>query len=154
VSTGEEGITVKALRYTLISMVLMGLVTAFFGCGVSDDEYQKVVAELNGAKDQLSKANDRIAQLEDSLQEAQAKIGVEEPIGMETVTEAATGVQEKLAAAQQEAADLRAKVESLTDENSSLKGMLDKLKAQVSELEGKLKELKIPSGNTGLDLLK
>jgi chromosome segregation ATPase len=144
----------KALKHTLISMVLISLVTALSGCGVSQDEYQKVVAELDETRDQLSKANDKIAQLEDSLKAAQAKIGIEEPVGMETVIGAATGVQEKLAAAQQEAADLRAKVEGLTDENSSLKDMLDKLKAQVSELEGKLKELKIPSGNTGLDLLK
>ncbi len=137
----------KALKHVLISMILISLVIVFFGCGVSEDEYQKVIGELNETKDELSNANDKIAQLEDSIKAAQAKIGIEEPLKMETVTEVASGVQEKLAAAQQEAADLRAKVESLTDENGALKDMLDSLKAQLKELQGH-------SGNIGFDLLK
>jgi wobble nucleotide-excising tRNase len=126
----------KTLKHMMILIILMSLVIALSGCGVNEDENQAVVSELNETKDQLDKANDRIAQLEKSLKAAQAqgKIGI-----VDTV---------------QEAAELRAKIESLTNENSNLKSMLDKLTTQLSELQGKFKELQNPAGNMGFDLLK
>jgi predicted nuclease with TOPRIM domain len=54
-------------------------------------------------------------------------------------------MQDKLAAAQKEATDLRAKVESLTGENANLKGMLDKLKAEYAEIQKKLGGLQSPT---------
>jgi len=140
----------KILRHVLTSMVLAGLVFALFGCGVNKDEHQKVVSELKETKAQLDEANDKIAQLEKSLTAAkdQEKTSVKEPAKVDT------GMQDKLAAAQQETTNLRAKVENLAKENSGLKGMLEKLKAQLSELQNKLKGMKLPSGDAGSDLLK
>jgi chromosome segregation ATPase len=146
----------KNIKHGLTLIALTVLVITLVGCGVNKDEHQKVVSELKETKEQLGKANDKIAQLEKSLAgaKAQEKPSVEKPVKMETPAKVDTIMQDKLAAAQQETTNLRAKVESLTKENSSLKGMLEKLKGQLAELESKLKGMKVPSGNIGSDLLK
>ena len=128
----------KVIRCILILMVLTGLTIVMIGCGVSEDEHQKVVTELSETKAQLDAANSKIAQLEKSVKKLE-KVGT--PVAMDT------GIKEKLAAAQE-------KVKSLTNENSNLKGMLEKLKQQLAQLQSKLKGLQGSSGSLGSDLLK
>ena len=97
----------KALRCILIMLGLAGLTMAPVGCGVSEDEHQKVVSELNQTKALLEKANAKIAQLKKSSKSAveEAKTAIEKPEGPDL------GLKERLASAQEEAAGLREKVE-------------------------------------------
>ena len=115
----------KTVQKLLAPMALAGFLIALVGCGVNKDEHQQVVTELTETKALLDKANDRIAQLEKSLMaaQAQAKTSAKESVKVETPTNTDPEMQAKLAAAQQDATNLRAKVESLTNENSNLKSI-------------------------------
>jgi chromosome segregation ATPase len=146
----------KTLRCMLMLMAVTGLMIALVGCGVSEDEHQKVVSDLSETKAQLDKANTKIAQLEKSLLAAkgEAKSVVEKPEKVASPTDVDKGLQGKLAAAQEEATNLKSKVASLTKENISLKGLLEKLKEKLAQLESKLKGLQGSSGSVGSDLLK
>jgi len=126
-------------------IVALGII-AMVGCGVSKEDHEKAVSELSKTKAELDQAKTKMADMEKSLVEAQAQLKgqakkpspTETPPAQKQPETVDTGMQDKLAAAQKEAADLRAKVESLTGENANLKGMLDKLKAQYAEIQKKL----------------
>jgi uncharacterized protein (DUF3084 family) len=136
----------KALTQVLTWFFVALAVMALVGCGVSKEDYEKTVSELSKTKADLAQAKTKIAEVEKSLSEAQAKLKsqamqpapAERPAAVEKPAAVDTGTQDKLAAAQKEAADLRAKVDSLTGENANLKGMLDKLKAEYAEIQKKL----------------
>jgi len=136
----------KALKRLLTLFFVALAITALVGCGVSKEEHEKAVSELNKTKAELAQAKTKMADMEKSLSEAQAQLKsqakepspTEKPVLVEKPGAVDTGMQDKLAAAQKEATDLRAKVESLTGENANLKGMLDKLKAQYAEIQKKL----------------
>jgi len=136
----------KALTQVLTCFFLALAVMALVGCGVSKEDYEKAVSELSKTKTDLAQANAKMADVEKSLSEAQAQLKsqamqpapAEKPAAVEKPSAVDTGTQDKLAAAQKEAADLRAKVDSLTGENANLKGMLDKLKAEYAEIQKKL----------------
>ena len=140
----------RALKIILILMAMAGLMMALNGCGISEDEHQKVVSELNQTKSLLDKANAKIAQLEKSVTatQDQGKTGVKMPEGVDS------GLKEKLATAQEEANNLRSKVESLTKANIDLKGLLEQLKEKLAQIESKLKGLQGSSGSLGSDLMK
>jgi predicted RNase H-like nuclease (RuvC/YqgF family) len=108
------------------------------GCGVSKEDYEKAVSELNKTKAEL-------AQLKS---QAGKPSPAEKPAVAEKPGTVDTGTQDKLAASQKETTECRAKVDSLTKENSSLKAMLDKLKAEYAELQKKLggATQQLPSG--------
>lgn len=134
----------KAVKQVLIFSLVALAVIALVGCGVSKEEHEKTVSELNKAKADLAQANAKVAEMEKSLTEAQAKLKsqamqpqppAEKPAAVEKPATADTGMQGKL---EKEAADLRAKVESLTGENATLKSMLEKLKAEYAEIQKKL----------------
>jgi prefoldin subunit 5 len=128
--------TKKALMSILVTLGIIALV----GCGVSKEEHEKTVSELNKTKAELAQAKTKMADMEKSLSEAQAQLKsqAEKAAVAEKPSAVDTGTQDKLAAAQKEATDLRAKVESLTGENANLKGMLDKLKAEYAQIQKKL----------------
>jgi prefoldin subunit 5 len=128
--------TKKALMSILVTLGIIALV----GCGVSKEEHEKAVSELNKTKAELAQAKTKMADMEKSLSEAQAQLKsqAEKAAVAEKPAAVDTGTEDKLAAAQKEATDLRAKVESLTGENANLKGMLDKLKAEYAQIQKKL----------------
>jgi DNA repair exonuclease SbcCD ATPase subunit len=128
--------TKKALMSILVTLGIIALVS----CGVSKEEHEKAVSELNKTKAELAQAKTKMADMEKSLSEAQAQLKsqAEKAAVAEKPAAVDTGTQDKLAAAQKEATDLRAKVESLTGENANLKGMLDKLKAEYAQIQKKL----------------
>ena len=137
----------KALKQVLTFLVVTLAVIGLVGCGVSKEEHEKAVSELSKTKADLAQAKTKMADMDKSLSEAQAKLKsqamqppppAEKPAEAEKPAAVDTGTQDKLAAAQKEAADLRAKVDSLTGENASLKGMLDKLKAEYADIQKKL----------------
>ena len=144
----------KAFRQALTSIFVVLAIIAFVGCGVSKEEHEKAISQINKAKAELEKtvaelskskadlaqAMSKVADMEKSLSDAQAqpKIAANEPA-------ADTGTQEKLAAAQKEANELRAKVESLTGENANLQSMLEKVKAQSAEIQKKLEGAQMPT---------
>lgn len=137
----------KALKRVLTFLVVTLAVLALVGCGVSKEEHEKAVSELSKTKAELAQAKTKMADMEKSLSDAQAKLKSQamqppapaaKPAAVEKPAAVDTGTQDKLAAAQKEAADLRAKVDSLTGENANLKGMLDKLKAEYAEIQKKL----------------
>jgi chromosome segregation ATPase len=136
----------KALKRVLTLFFLTLGIIALVGCGVSKEEHEKAVSELSKTKEELAQAKTKMADMEKSLNQAQAQLQsqarepspAEKSAAVEKPTTADTGMQDKLAAARKEATDLRAKVESLTGENANLKAMLDKLKAEYAEIQKKL----------------
>jgi uncharacterized protein (DUF3084 family) len=132
----------RVLTFSFVTLAIMTLV----GCGVSKEEHEKAVSELSKTKADLAQTKTKMADMEKSLSEAQAQLKSQamQPAPAEKAAVAEkpaavdTGMQDKLAAAQKEATDLRAKVDSLTGENANLKGMLDKLKAEYAEIQKKL----------------
>jgi len=130
----------KALTRLLTFLFVALAALALAGCGVSKDDYEKAVSELSKAKADLAQAKTKMAEIEKSLSEAQAKLKDQavQPPPAEKPAAVDTGMQDKLAAAQKEASDLRAKVESLTSENAGLQSMLEKLKAEYAEIQKKL----------------
>jgi chromosome segregation ATPase len=133
-------------KKALISISIILGVVALAGCGVSKEDYDKTVSELSKTKADLAQAQTKITELEKSLSEAQAQIKsqpkeaapAEKPAAVEKPAAGESGMQDKLAAAEKEASDLRAKVGNLTSENDSLKSMLEKLKAEYAEIQKKL----------------
>ena len=137
----------KALKRALTFLFVTLAIIALVGCGVSKEEHEKAVSELGKTKAELAQAKTKMADMEKSLSEAQAQLksqamqpppAAEKAAVAEKTGAADTGTQDKLAAAQKEATDLRAKVDSLTGENANLKDMLDKLKAEYAEIQKKL----------------
>ncbi|MBN1102753.1 MAG: hypothetical protein JXL84_04975 [Deltaproteobacteria bacterium] len=126
-------------------LVSLGIIT-LAGCGVSKEDHEKAVSELGKVKAELGQANTKVAELEKALKDAQVRMkaqadkpaSVPAPAAVKKPDAAESGMQDKLAAAQKEAADLRTKVESLMGENAGLKDMLAKLKAEYAEIQKKL----------------
>lgn len=138
----------KALKQVLTLMALTIAAVALLGCGVTKEEHEKTVSELNEARAELEQANAKIAELEKSMNEA----GIRRPGLMGRLGD--TGAQEKLAAAQQEVASLRARVQSLTSENSRLQGLLESARSQLSDFQAKLEGFQSPTKNLSTDILK
>jgi predicted nucleic acid-binding Zn-ribbon protein len=144
--THERRISVHALKQVLMSILVILCLIALVGCGVSKEEHEKAVSELSKTKAELAQAVTKMADMEKSLSEAQAQLKsqakepspAEKPAEVEKPAAVDTGMQDKLAAAQKEASDLRAKVESLTGENANLQSMLEKLKAEYAEIQKKI----------------
>jgi chromosome segregation ATPase len=106
----------KSRRLVLISLSIL-TVFAFSACGVSENEYEGVVAELEKTKAKLEQANSRIAEFEESLQ--LSKMGPD--------------IIEKLKSAQQKAVNLSSKVKDLTIENERLRKELAEIKTEIKE---------------------
>jgi septal ring factor EnvC (AmiA/AmiB activator) len=103
-------------RLILISLSIL-IIFAVSACGVSENEYEGVVAELEKTKVELEQARLRIAELEGSLE--LSKMG--------------TDIMEKLKSAQQKAVNLSSKVKDLAIENERLKKELAEIKAEIKE---------------------
>ena len=133
-------------KVLMLILVTFGII-ALVGCGGSKQDYEKAVSELNKTKADLAQANAKMADMEKSLNEAQAKLKsqAEKPSPAE---KPAVAGKPGTVASQKETADCQAKVDSLTKENSSLKAMLDKLKAEYAALQKKLggATQQLPSG--------
>lgn len=119
--------------------IVSALVLTFLGCGVSTEEHEKTVAELNTARAELNKANAKIDEMGKTL----LKIPKIDP-----------ELKNKLDAAQQQARSLGAKVKSLTTENSSLNAKLSELEAMAGDLQKQLNAFQGASKESPLDLFK
>jgi len=136
-----------------ISYILFVIFIAFAlsGCGVSKDEHEKTVTELQKTKAELEKANAKIAKLE--LEKANAKIAKLEK-ALAGTPKIDAGITDKLRSARQKAIDLGAKVKNLTAENSVLNKNLEKLKAMFADLQKKIQSFQAQGTGSPLDLLK
>ena len=104
---------IKFRRLVVLTVALLG-VLLISGCGVSKDEHEKTVAELQQAKAELEQTKAKLAEI-DTLMEA-SKID--------------TKILEKLRSAQQKAGELSSKVKDLTIENEKLKKELAEKKVK------------------------
>ncbi len=104
----------EKLRKIAVLTVAVLTVLVISGCGVSKDEHEKTVAELQQTKVELEQAKAKIAEI-DKLMEL-SKIDTE--------------ILTKLRSAQQKAGDLSAKVKELTIENEQLKKALADIKTK------------------------
>jgi predicted RNA-binding protein with PIN domain len=104
----------EKLRKIGVLTVAVLTVLVISGCGVSKDEHEKTVAELQQTKVELEQAKAKIAET-DKLMEL-SKIDTE--------------ILTKLRSAQQKAGDLSAKVKELTIENEQLKKALADMKTK------------------------
>ena len=84
------------------------------GCGISKNEHEKTVAELQQTKVELEQAKAKIAEIDKIME--RSKIDTE--------------ILAKLRSAQQKAGDLSAKVKELTIENEQLRKTLADIKAK------------------------
>jgi septal ring factor EnvC (AmiA/AmiB activator) len=103
----------KFRRFVVLSAALVG-VLAISGCGVSKDEHEKTVAELQQAKAELEQTKSKLTEIDKIM--GDSKID--------------TKILEKLRSAQQKAGDLSLKVKDLTIENEKLKKELAEMKAK------------------------
>ena len=133
----------KVLMSILVTLGIIALV----GCGVSKQDYEKAVSELNKTKAELAQATTKIADMEKALNEAQAQLK-SQPGKPSPAEKPAVAEKPGTVASQKEGADCQAKVDSLTKENASLKALIDKLKAEYAELQKKLggATQQLPSG--------
>jgi chromosome segregation ATPase len=120
-------------------LIVATLVLTFLGCGVSTEEHEKTVAELNTARAELKKANAKIAAMD------QTRL---------TIPKIDPELKNRLDAAQQQARSLGAKVKNLTTENSSLNTKLSELEAMTGDLQKKLNAFQGASKENPLDLFK
>ena len=60
----------KVLTSILVTLGIIALV----GCGVSKEEHEKAVSELNKTKAELAQAKTKMAEMEKSLNEARAQL--------------------------------------------------------------------------------
>jgi len=104
----------EKLRKIAVLTVAVLTVLVISGCGVSKDEHEKTVAELQQTKVELEQAKAKIAEI-DKLMEL-SKIDTE--------------ILTKLRSAQQKAGDLSSKVKELTIDNEQLRKALADMKAK------------------------
>jgi CHASE3 domain sensor protein len=104
---------IKFRRLIILTLAILG-VLAISGCGVSKDEHEKTIAELQQTKIELEQTRAKIAEI-DTLMEA---------------SNIDTTILEKLRSAQQKAGELSTKVKDLTIENEQLKKELAAIKAK------------------------
>ena len=128
-STGKK----CSILFTVLLFVL-----SVSACGVSKDDYEKVVTELEKTKSELSQARAKISEMEKGLD----------------IPKIDTEMMEKLKAAQDKAGELTEKVKSLTTDNKLLSENVAKLKSMLGDLQEKLKSIQGNTGGLPLDLLK
>ncbi len=103
----------KFRRFVVLSAALVG-VLAISGCGVSKDEHEKTVAELQQAKAELEQIKSKLTEIDKIMEDSKID----------------TKILEKLRSAQQKAGELSLKVKDLTIENEKLKKELAEMKAK------------------------
>lgn len=104
---------IKFRRLVVLTVALFS-VFLISGCGVSKDEHEKTVAELQQAKAELEQAKAKLAEIDTLMEESKID----------------TKILEKLRSAQQKAGELSTKVKDLTIENERLKKELAEKKAK------------------------
>lgn len=137
---------IQAGRFAGIVLLAIGLT----GCGVSKDEHQKVLSELEQTRAELRKtraeleeANTKIFEIKKSFLTAQS----ESKIASRKYGREKKLMQAELVSARREAAILRQQMDELresfvraTREAVILKEANEMLRAKINELEGLLKE--------------
>jgi len=109
----------KNYHKIITSCVIIIFSLALFGCGVSKEEHEKTLAELEKTKAELKQAQTKIAELSGT-------------------GKSDTGLKDKLSEAQKKASDLTGKLKSATLENSALKDKIEKLKELLKNLQEKV----------------
>jgi chromosome segregation protein len=119
----------------MVSMAVFSLA----GCGVSKEEHEKTVSELNETRAMLEKANARVAEMEKSIL---------------NIPKIDPNLKDKLQAAEQRVGDLTQQVKKFTVENKDLNSQLSKYRSTISDLENQLKAFQEQSKNLPLDMFK
>jgi len=119
----------QGLTCVFVVVALIALV----GCGVSKEDHEKVVSDLNKTKADLDKSKADLSKAQADLAQANSKAAALE----KSLNEAKGQSEEKVAAAQKQTGDLQAKVDTLSKEKTDLEGMLEKLKTQLADLQKK-----------------
>jgi len=130
------------MRKSRLVLIFFIISTAFFflaACGISREEHEKAVSELNETKALLAKANARIAEMEKSIL---------------NIPKIDPNLQDKLREAEQRIGDLGNQVKKFTLENKNLKHQISEFKATISNLENQLKAFQEQSKNLPLDMFK
>jgi chaperonin cofactor prefoldin len=143
ISSLERRLIMKKFGQVLACVFVVVALIALVGCGVSKEDHEKVVSELNKTKADLDKSTAELNKAKADLTQANSKAAALE----KSLNEAKGQSEEKVAAAQKQAGDLQAKVDSLTKENADLESTLDKLKAQLAELQKKVGGAQAPAKN-------
>jgi len=104
---------IKFRGFAVLTLTLLGVI-AISGCGVSKDEHEKTVVELQQTKVELDQAKAKLAEIDRAMEASKID----------------TKILEKLRSAQQKAGELSARVKDLTIENEQLKKELAKMKAK------------------------
>ena len=125
----------KNHQKAMILMVMIFFSVALFGCGASNEEHEKTVAELNKVKAELEQAKKKLAEFSGA-------------------GSSDTGMAEKLREAQEKAGDLGEKLKAATTENSELKEKMGQMQSLIDELKQKLKDLQDKAKGLSGDLLK
>jgi peptidoglycan hydrolase CwlO-like protein len=118
---------------TLVAMIFFGF--ALFGCGVSKDEHEKTVTELNKIKAELEQAKKKLSEFSGT-------------------GSSDAGIAEKLRAAQEKAGDLSEKLKTAALENTELKKKMGQMQSLIDQLKQKLKDLQDKAKGLSGDLLK
>ena len=112
----------KKFGQVLTCIFVVFALIALVGCGVSKEDHEKVVSDLNKTKADLEKSKADLDKAKADLTQANSKAAALE----KSLNEAKGQSEAKVAAAQTQAGDLQSKVDSLTKENADLQGMLGK----------------------------
>jgi hypothetical protein len=139
----ERRLIMKKFGQVLTCVLVVFALVALVGCGVSKEDHEKVVSDLNKTKADLDKSTAELNKAKADLAQANSKAAALE----KSLNEAKGQTEEKVATAQKQAGDLQAKLDSLTKENAELESMLDKLKAQLAELQKKVGGTQVPAKN-------
>lgn len=118
-------------------------IIALVGCGISKEDHEKVVSELNKIKADLDKSKADLSKAQADLAQANSKAAALE----KSLNEAKGQSEEKVAAAQKQAGDLQAKVDTLSKEKADLEGMMEKLKTQLADLQKRVGGAQAPAKN-------
>jgi chromosome segregation ATPase len=130
----------KKFGQVLTCVFVVFALVALVGCGVSKEDHEKVVSDLNKVKADLERSAAELKKANADLAQANTKAAALE----KTLNKVNRESEEKVAAAQKQCGDVQAKVDSVTKENAELKGMLDKLKAQLADLQKKAGGAQVP----------
>lgn len=109
----------KLYRRGFYFLLVVFLIITISGCGVSEDEHEQILAELEKTKAELSQALSKIEELTGA-------------------DKAGSNIEGKLRQAQEKAGELAAKLKDMTSQNSELKARIDKMQEMIEDFQQQL----------------
>lgn len=118
--------------------VLVFFSLVILGCGVSTEEHEKTLSELNRVTIELQQARAEIADLKAQL----------------AAERAGDGFEKQYREARERLGELAASFQSVTRENAALKGEMDKLQALIADLQDQVRLFQEKAKDLPADLLR